>query len=277
MCGAFKAVKASLAGEKDVQECVLRQYTSGESLNFKVTSAPLEYEGKRFVVLTLVDIGSEKQKMALERVFLHDLNNTLACVVGYSELLQESISDEFREIADKLVYAAFRMDDEIQAQRQILRAENGELDLELTEVDLLELTHDIVEDLGTVRQFQGISINLAPEVERVVVQADTGIVSRVMRNMLKNALEASKPGDEIAVGCSGEGDWANFWTHNPGHIPEEVQLRIFDRFFSTKGASRGLGTYSMRLLTERYLKGNVSFVSSQENGTVFTARIPTKP
>ena len=33
--------------------------------------------------------------------------------------------------------------------------------------------------------------------------------------------------------------------------------------FSTKGAGRGLGTYGMKLLTERYLNGSVSFVSSQ--------------
>jgi sensor histidine kinase regulating citrate/malate metabolism len=49
---------------------------------------------------------------------------------------------------------------------------------------------------------------------------------------------------------------------------------IFQRSFSTKGFGRGLGTYSIRLLTERYLKGSVSFTSSALSGTIFRVRYP---
>lgn len=38
-------------------------------------------------------------------------------------------------------------------------------------------------------------------------------------------------------------------------LPLLVQLQIFNRSFSTKGKGRGTGTYSMKLLTKRYLKG----------------------
>jgi signal transduction histidine kinase len=60
-------------------------------------------------------------------------------------------------------------------------------------------------------------------------------------------------------------------------MPRDVQLQVFQRFFSTKGAGRGLGTYSIRLLTERYLKGNVSFTSSPEEGTTFRVCYPPAP
>jgi len=65
-----------------------------------------------------------------------------------------------------------------------------------------------------------------------------------------------------------------FWVHNPGVIPEDVQLQIFQRSFSTKSKDRGLGTYSMMLLTKRYLKGHLSFISSAEKGTIFRAYYP---
>jgi sensor histidine kinase regulating citrate/malate metabolism len=43
-------------------------------------------------------------------------------------------------------------------------------------------------------------------------------------------------------------------------IPKDVQLQLFQRSFSTKGMGRGWGTYSIRLLTERYLgAGLISF------------------
>ncbi len=49
---------------------------------------------------------------------------------------------------------------------------------------------------------------------------------------------------------------------------------MFQRSFTTKGEGRGLGTYSMKLLSERYLNGRVEFTSSPEHGTTFTAVYP---
>jgi len=57
-------------------------------------------------------------------------------------------------------------------------------------------------------------------------------------------------------------------------MPEPVRLQIFQKSFSTKGAGRGLGTYSMRLFSERYLKGAVTFRSTKSEGTRFLARYP---
>jgi signal transduction histidine kinase len=48
-----------------------------------------------------------------------------------------------------------------------------------------------------------------------------------------------------------------------------------ERSFSTKGGrGRGLGTYSVRLLTERHLGGQVDFRSVPEEGTTFFVRLP---
>ena len=52
------------------------------------------------------------------------------------------------------------------------------------------------------------------------------------------------------------------------------RLQVFQRSFSTKGSGRGLGTYSMRLLTEHYLRGSVGFTSSAAEGTTFFASYP---
>ncbi|MBM3132840.1 MAG: ATP-binding protein, partial [Chloroflexi bacterium] len=68
-----------------------------------------------------------------------------------------------------------------------------------------------------------------------------------------------------------------FWVHNPTFMPREAQLQVFNRSFSTKGQGRGLGTYSMKLLTERYLKGKIGFDSSETGGTTFWAWYPATP
>lgn len=67
-----------------------------------------------------------------------------------------------------------------------------------------------------------------------------------------------------------------FQVLNPGVIAPEMALNIFHRSFSTKAElGRGIGTYSMKLLGEKYLKGKVSFESNEENGTVFQIELNT--
>ena len=65
--------------------------------------------------------------------------------------------------------------------------------------------------------------------------------------------------------------------HNDGVIPREVQLQIFQRSFSTKGGEgRGVGTYSVRLFTENYLRGRVGFHSIEGSGTTFGLTLPNE-
>jgi sensor histidine kinase regulating citrate/malate metabolism len=60
-------------------------------------------------------------------------------------------------------------------------------------------------------------------------------------------------------------------------MPDDVQLQVFKRSFSTKGAGRGLGTYSMKLLSEQYLNGRIALISSPQAGTTFVARYSLTP
>jgi len=58
-------------------------------------------------------------------------------------------------------------------------------------------------------------------------------------------------------------------------MPEAVQLQMFQPSFSTKGAKgRGIGSYSVKLLTEKYLQGKVWFVSREPEGTTFFVALP---
>jgi signal transduction histidine kinase len=94
--------------------------------------------------------------------------------------------------------------------------------------------------------------------------------------MAKNALEASGPGDTVTLSCAREGGSVAFTVHNPSFMPRDVQLQIFQRSFTTKGEGRGIGTYSMKLLTERYMHGTISFQTSPDIGTTFKMTVPAE-
>ena len=94
--------------------------------------------------------------------------------------------------------------------------------------------------------------------------------------MTANALEATPAGGEIRVSCEPDAGVVTFRVRNAGVMPPEVQAGVFHRSFSTKARrGRGLGTYSMKLLGERYLRGSVGFASNEAEGTVFWIRLPS--
>ncbi len=84
-------------------------------------------------------------------------------------------------------------------------------------------------------------------------------------------------GGQVVIRCEDQGRQVAFHVDNPTVMPEQVRLQVFQRSFSTKGADRGLGTFSMKLFGERYLGGRVDFTSHEADGTVFSLRLPVTP
>jgi signal transduction histidine kinase len=104
--------------------------------------------------------------------------------------------------------------------------------------------------------------------------SDEALLGRVIGNIVKNAIEASVPGETVTIDCFTSDGFIHFRVNNPTYMPENIRLQVFNRSFSTKGTGRGLGTYSMKFLTEKYLHGRITFTSTEEEGTTFTAACP---
>ena len=126
----------------------------------------------------------------------------------------------------------------------------------------------------TVSHGHVCTIRLSPELAELIFFSDERLLERVVGNLIKNAIEASGAGDVVTLGCILEDSEITLWCNNAGEIPREIQLQLFHRSFSTKDPGRGIGTYSVKLLTERYLNGRVSFSSTSEGGTTFKVTLP---
>lgn len=88
-------------------------------------------------------------------------------------------------------------------------------------------------------------------------------------------MEASNQGEDVRLYCEQDAERVLFKVWNQAAIPVEIQIRLFQRNFSTKkGFGRGLGTYCMKLLGEDFLGGKVGFRSSDKDGTEFWIALP---
>lgn len=278
-CGAVRSILQAQQGHRDEQECRILYNRNGavDALDLRVWSTPFDYDGERFTLFAVTDISDEKRRQILERLFFHDIANTAGAIQGLVQLIdmhKNLVELTEMGIGDLLAQASHQLVDEIVAQRELIAAENGELEPHYTLVSAL----DILEECISLYRKHGVaedrSLQIAPQATAVMLETDPALLRRVLGNLLKNALEASAMGDTVTAGCDQIGQFVRFWVHNPTFMPRQVQLQIFQRSFSTKGNGRGLGTYSIKLLSERYLNGQVSFTSSRDKGTVFVAIYP---
>jgi signal transduction histidine kinase len=275
-CGAVSAMLAGLHGGTRVEECRITR-ANGEALDLRVWTTPLALDGEPFTVFAALDISHEKRRQALERIFLHDIGNVATGLKWYTELLGRGTPDRSREFQAALGQLSRELLDEIEGQRTLVRAESGELILTPERLGTRQLLQEAIGLYSHHPVAHERHLRIDPDAEDVALTSDRTLLSRVLCNLIKNALEACRPGQMVTVGCSRPGDGIEFWVHNPGVMPRAVQLQVFQRSFSTKGAGRGLGTYSIKLLTERYLHGRASFTSTPEQGTTFKVRYPLAP
>jgi signal transduction histidine kinase len=211
----------------------------------------------------------------LERTFFHDVLNTVGGIRGIADLLADDetlTSESESEYKKMIVELSDSLAEEINQQRRLLDAERGEYVPDLAETNLGEMLLEVCKLYGNHIRTPDRTVILE-DVPECFLKTDRHMLRRIVGNMVLNALEATSKGGSVRVSLVScvEDIWIK--VANAGEIPKDVQLRLFKRSFSTKGASgRGIGTYSMKLFGERYLGGKVAFLS--RNGeTVFFIKL----
>jgi signal transduction histidine kinase len=261
-CGASKAAPLlHPSANPAAQECRIRQEGSGKSFDFRVQVAPFPGPDTSLSLFFLTDISHEKRRQALERIFFHDVANIANGMVGLSRTLckKELSAEKEKQFQNVLHRYAHRLADEVEAQRALDAAENDDLCLQIGPCESLSLLEEVAAFYNNGGNAQTCRVEIDADAAAAEFFTDLQLLHRILINMTKNAIEASLPEAVVRLGCDQVGDELDFWVHNRNCMPEKVQLQIFQRSFSTKGEGRGLGTYSIKLLGERYLKGRVSF------------------
>ncbi|MFX1297511.1 MAG: sensor histidine kinase [Promethearchaeota archaeon] len=275
-CGAVRAVLSSQKGQAAVEDCRLILSPDENAFDLRVWAAPFVFEGEEFYAVTIQDIQHEKRRFALEQIFFHDLLNTIQGLLSTTEILVRYGNEiNQKEFINKISYQVKHLIEEIQGQQVLHAAENNELIINPRSFITLDLLKEIVDLYVNHNISKEKQIKIDKNAESLEMSSDRIILGRIISNMVKNAIEATPTGGTITLGCEVVDNKIQFWVHNPGFIPRDIQLQIFQRSFSTKGPGRGLGTHSMKLLSS-FLNGNVTFSTSEEKGTIFRAIFPIK-
>jgi K+-sensing histidine kinase KdpD len=280
VCGAVTSILQSQAGTVKAQNETRLTTSAGDfqvCWDMMVTSSPVSIEGREFYVLSLNDISHEKRRQSLEKIFFHDILNTAGSLKGLISMLKGMNSvNESKEIVDMSEEAVKELIEEIMHHKQIRSAENGDL---IVNFDLEQASEMLRLAVGKIEHHivgEGKSIISDDRSEKLIIETDRVLLQRILINMLKNALEATGAGKTVNAAVIKKPESVVFSVRNEAVIPKDVRMQIFQRSFSTKGKGRGIGTYSIKLLTENYLRGQAGFHSNEEEGTVFFIELPVK-
>jgi signal transduction histidine kinase len=274
-CGALLSVLATQGtGESTEGECLLSLEREGrwEACEFAVRSIPLTVAGHRLILLTLQDISALKRRESLERIFIHDLSNSLQGLQGWAEMLQAAGADA-QVVAERILDMASHLTAEVASQRRLLQAESGELVTDIRSMSPEHILDELESSLSA--DVRARLIRLPRPAGSTQLRTDPAILCRVLGNMVMNAVEALPMGGQAEIWYEQKADVIAFIVQNPGCLPPEVVDRVFQRSFSTKAKrGRGLGTYGMKLLGETVLGGKVGFTTDWTDGTRFYIELP---
>lgn len=277
-CGALKAILSALSGRRDTRECRLLRLNGGgtEMVDLLVTTTPFDHQGESFCICSVSDLRNEKRHRAIESTFIKQLLESVGGLESLMKLLEVEAPAGLRGDL-KLAASAFReIVDQVQVYRDLSAAERGELAVTPTPVDAGALLAEVVQSFAGSDLAAGVTIDLQRRSKPLGMVTDRALLNHVLNQLLKNAIEATKSGGQVAIGCDLVGTRVRFWCHNPGFIPREVQLQVYRRSFTTKGEGRGLGLYTVRLFAERYLGGRADFHTTPSAGTTFLVELPLK-
>jgi PAS domain S-box-containing protein len=282
---------AALQGVPQTYE--MRYFAHDGQLRYaRVDNSPLVVEGRTTGVLGIArDITEQKEEREraaradklralgqLASGVAHDFNNSLAAILGRAQLLRRQIVEP--ALVRNLDIIQTAAEDAAATVRRIQTFARKSAVKEFELVDVAGLLNDAIEITRTRWQnearIRGLEYDVRLNAEQgQFTYGSASELREVFVNLIVNAVDAMPRGGKLLVTCCRRDERLQLhFSDNGMGMPYDVQEKIFEPFFSTKGAhGTGLGLSVSYSIIERH-SGSISVVSQPGLGTNFTIDLP---
>ncbi|MET9117419.1 hybrid sensor histidine kinase/response regulator [Streptomyces longwoodensis] len=218
----------------------------------------------------------------------HELRSPVNSIIALARLLldpsAEPLSDEQQQQVALVQASGSTLLTLVDELLDVAKAESGRLEPHPVDVDLRPLLHQL---RGTLRgtALPGVALSIPDHVQQGPLVTDEVMLTRILRNVLSNALKFTPAGSVALDVCEeGSGDGARFVfrVRDTGvGIPAAELERVFEEFYQVQGphqrgrAGTGLGLPYARRLAE-LLGGTLTLDSEAGHGTTVTFRLPAR-
>jgi two-component system, OmpR family, sensor kinase len=216
----------------------------------------------------------------------HDLRTPLANLQGYIETLllkEDSLGPEDRRSYLKTaIKHCERLSKLVSELLELAKLDSDDIRVEREPFNISELAHDVAQKFQLKADEKQIAISTKIEKNLPAVNADIGMIERVLENLIENAIQNTPQGGSISLVITPKAEDIAIQIKDTGRgIPAEELAHIFNRFYqldkhrkSEQGHS-GLGLAITKKLLE--LNGrSIDVVSALGSGTTFSFQLPAK-
>ena len=236
------AVDAALAGMETDRIIAL------EGRSWQLLAHPVTASGQvAGAVVLLMDVTEKAQREELRKEFSanvsHELKTPLTSISGFAELMKEGMVplEKCREFAGDIYRESRRLIDLVDDIIRLSRLDESSRMFEPEEVDLYDLSDDILANLRPVAEKSGVSLSLKGGHVRI-----TGvwqILNEMVYNLCDNAIKYNREEGSVTVEVGRSGGEACLTVSDTGiGIPYADQSRVFERFYRVdKSHSKEMG------------------------------------
>lgn len=211
----------------------------------------------------------------------HELRTPLNSMLTQMEvaLLRDRENADYKDIIYSALEELRRMSKMVDDMLFLAKADNGKIIPSTEDASMAEITASVVEYYDLAAEDRNVRIELTGDGQ---VKGDKSMLRRAISNIVSNAVRYADEGSTISVEIWKSGTSISTAISNHGiTIPEELQTRVFDRFYRVDTARRegttlnaGLGMAITRSIVEAH-KGRIACVSA-DGFTTFTLTLPVR-
>ncbi len=172
----------------------------------------------------------EKERSLMLSSISHDLRTPLAALRASVEAIRDGVApdpDAYLNGMEHQVRALGELVDDLQLHTRLA---SGTLEMRQVRVDVTELADEAVEILRPLAQRSGVTMHIDAD-ERLAITGDPAQLSRVIRNLLDNAIRHTPPGSDVRIHVESVPGHVVFQVVDDGPgFPPEIRDRAFDPF-----------------------------------------------
>jgi PAS domain S-box-containing protein len=205
----------------------------------------------------------------------HDIRNPLQAITSDVYLLKEELKGmperEERSSAEESLVGIEKNVDYINKIVADLQDFARPLNPHIEEVNLKLIIGELLVKNGLPENVK-VTVRVEAGAEKII--ADAIFISRIMVNLVNNAVQAMPRGGKLTIHAFKDENDVLITVKDTGvGIPEKVKDKLFAPMFTTKSKGQGFGLAVIKRLTEA-LGGKVTFESQEDKGATFTVRLP---
>jgi len=209
----------------------------------------------------------------------HELRTPIFSLGGFIELLEEEdpSPEDRAEFVRTMRQQIDRLTKLTADLLNLSQIDAGGVEMKSKGIDVSALARDVSREFGPHADRRGSRLELRTPEQPVIALGDPDRVRQIIRILLDNALTHTPEGASVTVTTHSVNRRVELTVSDDGPgIPQRVQKRIFERFYTADSAGgSGLGLAIARELVQ-LMDGRIS-VSSSRRFTAFTLNLPLAP